>query len=90
MAHWIYHEEGCTTSWRTMPMRTRLHNINNYVNLLALRDITIFDLDEVDAWMHAIDMLPKEREDACEQILTYGSFIVCNIEHRLELCCHRR
>ena len=90
MADRVCYAEGCSIIRRTMPMRTRLHNINNYVNLLALRDITIFDFDEVDAWMHAIDMLPKEREDACEQILTYGSFIVCNIEHRLELCCHRR
>ena len=90
MADRVCYAEGCSIIRRTMPMKTRLHHIDDYVNFLSLKDITIIDLDEVDAWMQAIDMLKNERLDACKQIFLSGSFIICNTEHRLELCCRRR
>ena len=71
-------------------MRTSLHPMPDRLNLLVLHGITILDMDDVDAWMEAIDMFPKERHKACRQILTDGSFAVCNIEHRLEMRCYSR
>lgn len=41
-------------------------------------------------YVEAIDMSSDERRDACKKILSDGSFVVCNIEHRLEVCCYRR
>jgi hypothetical protein len=42
-------------------------------------------MDNVNAWLEAIDMSPKECHDACKKILSDGSFSVCNIEYRLEV-----
>lgn len=68
-------------------MITRLHPISNGVNVLDISGVTLLSLDDVDAWLFAIDMLPKERTEACRQIVSEGSFNVCNIEHRVEVRC---
>lgn len=70
-------------------MTTNLRSIENGVNLLTIQGITIIDLDEVDSWLFAIDMLPKERHEACKQVLADGTFSVCNIEHRVEVRVNR-
>lgn len=90
MAYGVCHEKGRSVVGRTMPMRTSLHPMPNRINLLSLRDLTLLDMDNVNAWLEAIDMSPDERRDACKKILSDGSFAVCNIEHRLEVCCHCR
>ena len=66
-------------------MKTNLRPDKNGINLLIMRDVTVIDLDEVDSWLFAIDMLPKERNDACRQILSYGWYSVCNIDHKVEV-----
>lgn len=70
-----------------MCMTTNLHSIADGVNLLTMQGISVIDLDDVDSWLYSIDMLPKERHEACRQILADGSFSVCNIEHRVEVMC---
>ena len=90
MADRVCYAEGCSIIRRTMPMRTRLYPMSDMMCLLALRDVTDMDVDDVDAWFEAIDMSPEERQEAFRQILSEGRFIVCNIEHRLEICCHSR
>jgi hypothetical protein len=42
-------------------------------------------MDNVNAWLEAIDMSPEECHDACKKILSDGSFSVCNTEYRLEV-----
>ena len=46
--------------------------------------------EELKKKLEAIDMSTDERRDACKMILSDGSFAVCNIENRLEVCCHSR
>lgn len=71
-------------------MTTNLYPIGNGVSILLMQNVALTDLDEVDAWLYAIDMMPKERHKVCQQILTDGTFSVCNIEHRVEVCCRIR
>ena len=86
----VCHAEGRSVVGRTMQMRTSLHPMPNRINLLSLCDVTLLDMDNVNAWFEAIDMSSDERRDACKKILSDGSFAVCNIEYRLEVCCHSR
>ena len=90
MAYGVCHEKGRSVVGRTMPMRTSLHPMPDRICLLSLCDVTLLDMDNVNAWLEAIDMSTDERRDACKMILSDGSFAVCNIEHRLEICCHSR
>ena len=57
-------------------------------NLLTLQDVKLTDLDEVAAWMYALDMTLRERHEACCQLLGEGQYTVSNIEHRVTLECH--
>ena len=41
-------------------MRTRLYPMSDRMCLLALRDVTDMDMDDVDAWFEAIDMSSEE------------------------------
>lgn len=66
-------------------MNTRMKSINDRVNLLTVSGITLTDLDEVDAWLYALDMAETDRRSACRQIITDGSYSVSNIEHRVTL-----
>lgn len=66
-------------------MNTRMKSINDRVNLLTVSGITLTDLDEVDAWLYALDMAETDRRAACRQIITDGSYSVSNIEHRVTL-----
>lgn len=68
-------------------MITTLDPIDDGVNLLDISDVTPFDFDNVSAWLFAIDMPVKDRIEAFRQLLTDGSFSVCNIEYRVEICC---
>jgi len=70
-------------------MKTNLQPIGGGVNLLTLEGVTLTDLDDVDSWLFAIDIPPKERNEACLRILADGSFSVCNIEHRVEVNCRK-
>ena len=90
MAYGVCHEKGRSVVGRTMPMRTSLHPMPDRMCLLSLCDVTLLDMDNVNAWLEAIDMSLDERRDACKKILSDGSFAVCNIENRLEVCCHSR
>ena len=90
MAYGVCHEKGRSVVGRTMPMRTSLHPMPDRMCLLSLCDVTLLDMDNVNAWLEAIDMSTDERRDACKMILSDGSFAVCNIEYRLEVCCHSR
>lgn len=90
MVDWVCHAEGRSIIRRAMPMRTRLYPMSDRMCILVLRDVTNMDVCDVDAWFEAIDMSPEERQEAFRQILSEGRFIVCNIEHRLEICCHSR
>ena len=85
MAYGVCHEKGRSVVGRTMPMRTSLHPMPDRMCLLSLCDVTLLDIDNVNAWLEAIDMSPKECHDACKKILSDGSFSVCNIEYRLEV-----
>lgn len=64
-----------------------LYPIGNNVNLLRMQDITQASFNDIDAWFYAIDMLPRERIVAREQIMKDGYFSVCNIEHRVQIEC---
>lgn len=90
MVDWVCHAEGRAIVRRALPMKIRLHPMPNRMNLLSLRDLTLLDMDNVNAWLEAIDMSSDERRDACKKILSDGCFAVCNIEYRLEVCCHSR
>lgn len=68
-------------------MNTKLHPASDGVNMLMVRGVTVNDLKDVDAWLFAIDLSPNERRAACQQLLSDGSFSVCNIEHRVEVHC---
>lgn len=69
---------------------TSLHPTKEGVTMLKLQGVTVTDLDEVESWLFAIDMLPVERRKACKQILTEGYFFVCNIENKVEIRCMSR
>ena len=86
----ICNEKSCATFRRAMPMKTRLHPMSGGLNHLAICDITLLDMHNVDAWLEAIDMLPDERHSACRKILADGEFCVCNIDYKLELRCYSR
>ena len=90
MASGVCHEKGRAIVRRALPMKNRLHPMPDRMCLLSLCDVTLLDMDNVNAWFEAIDMSSDERRDACKMILSDGSFAVCNIEHRLEVCCHSR
>lgn len=64
-------------------MKTRLGYTDDNVNTLTLSGVSLIDMDDVDAWLYAIDMTAKERKDACRKILTDGRYDVSNIEHRV-------
>ena len=66
-------------------MNTRMKSINDRVNMLTVSGITLTDLDEVDAWLYALDMAETDRRAACCQIIADGSYSVSNIEHRVTL-----
>lgn len=68
-------------------MTINLTPIDNFTNLLTLQNVTLLSLDDVDAWLYAIEMTTSERSHACRQIMTDGKFSVCNIEHRVEIEC---
>lgn len=85
MAYGVCHEKGRSVVGGTMPMRTNLHPMPDRMCLLSLCDVTLLDMDNVNAWLEAIDMSPEECHDACKKILSDGSFSVCNIEYRLEV-----
>lgn len=68
-------------------MTTNLSYLNEKVNLLTLSGVTLIHMDEVDAWLYAIDLAPSERKAACLQILSDGSYTVSNIEHRVTVEC---
>ena len=84
MVDWVCHAEGRAIVRRALPMRTSLHPMPDRMCLLSLCDVTLLDMDNVNAWLEAIDMSSDERRDACKKILSDGSFAVCNIEYRLE------
>lgn len=65
-------------------MTTNLIPLKGGVNRLSLHDVSLLRIDEVDAWLYALDFTPSERKKACSQVLSDGQFYVCNIEHRLE------
>ena len=60
------------------------------LKLMSENGIYLDDYKYVNAWLEAIDMSSGERRDACKKILLDGSLSVCNIEYRLEVCCHSR
>lgn len=66
-------------------MKTNLSYLSKKVNLLTLTNINIINMDDVDAWLYAIDFSPSDRKEACRQILTDGNFSVSNIEHRITI-----
>jgi len=68
-------------------MTTSLEPADNAVSILAMRGVTLTDLDVVDSWLHAIDMSDSERRSACRQVFTDGLYSVCNIEYRVEVYC---
>lgn len=70
-----------------MSVRTNLIPIEDGVNLLSVQGVTLLDIDEVDSWLYAMDLLSSERKKACRQLLAEGSFSMCNIEHRVEMVC---
>lgn len=70
-------------------MRTNLRNIEKCVNLLTLSGITLLDLDEVDAWLCALDIQPQERRLACQRIMGEGRYDFSNVEHRVTVECIR-
>lgn len=71
-------------------MTIELHPIENMVNRLRLRGVTLLSLDDVDAWLYAIDMPHSERKAACRQILGEGYYAVSNIEHRVTIECTKQ
>ncbi len=65
-------------------MTTSLIPLKDCVNRLSIQNISLLGIDEVDAWLYALDFTPSERKKACRQLLSDGKYSVCNIEHRLE------
>ena len=84
MVDWIYYEKSGTNTRRAVSIITNLKPIEGGVSLLTIQGVTLLDIDEVDAWLYAIDFTPSERKNACRQLLSDGKYSVCNIEHRLE------
>lgn len=70
-------------------MTTSLRSIDNGVNLLEISGVTLLSLEDVNAWLFAIDMPPRERKAACRQILADGYYAVSNIEHRVTVVCEK-
>ena len=68
-------------------MKTDLHSIGNGVNRLSLYGVTLLSLDDVDAWLLAIDMPHSQRKEACRQIMSDGYYAVSNIEYRVTVEC---
>ena len=54
MAYGVCYEKGRSVVGRTMPMRTSLHPMPGRMCLLSLYDVTLFDRDNVNAWLEAI------------------------------------
>ena len=71
-------------------MTTDLHPIGNGVNLLTLCGVTLLSLDEVDAWLFAIDVPQGQRKAACRQIMGEGYYAVSNIECRVTVECTKQ
>lgn len=66
-------------------MKTELGYLEDCVSLLTVSDVSLIDLDHVDAWLAAIGMAACERPAACRKILTDGCYMVSNVEHRVTL-----
>ena len=66
-------------------MTTRLSPIEDRVNLLRLSGITLIDLDEVAAWLNACGIAGRQVREACQQVMTDGTYSFSNIEHRVTL-----
>lgn len=71
-------------------MTIDLHPIGNGVNSLKLGGVTLLSLDDVDAWLFAIDVPQGERNAACWQIMTKGYHAVSNIEYRVTVGCTKQ
>ena len=68
-------------------MTTSLLPTKDCVNLLEICHVGINDIESVDAWLFAIGMTEKERDDAIRQILSGESLEVSNIEYRVTVKC---
>ena len=68
-------------------MTTKLVPIDNSVNLLELRHISLTDFDEVSSWFYALDIPMGEYRNLCAYLLGNGKLSFSNIEHRVTVEC---
>ena len=61
----------------------------NGVNRLLIYGVTLLSIDDVDAWLFAIDMPQSQRKEACRQIMSEGYYGVSNIEYKVTVECSR-
>lgn len=64
-------------------MTTTLTPIENGVNLLKVCGVTLLSIDDVDAWLYALDLQQGEREQACKHVLGKGFYAVSNMRYRV-------